>query len=265
MVLHQPSFIMVPVKLLEPWYEDSGVQLIQEIKNELSRERRFLGVLMAGLMAPVSIIATAAAIALSQTVQTAHFVNNLSKNVTMALGTQESIDRKLEAKINALYDTLNLIGGEIESIHIRLQLSCHANYEWICVSPKKYNDSNWAWKKVQRHLRGIWHNANESLDMIQLHREIQEMINTRPLRANLAEEARSFLNQLLTRVPTIESLQHTAIGLACTAALVLLIFCLASVLLKRLAKALLSLGASVHEIKLHLKKKKGGAVGSDLT
>lgn len=58
--------------------------------------RRVIGLIVAGILAIVSLIATAAtaAVALSQTVQTAHYVNDLSRNVTLALGTQENIDRK---------------------------------------------------------------------------------------------------------------------------------------------------------------------------
>lgn len=42
------------------------------------------------------------------------------------------------------------------------------------VSPlKKYNNSVHAWEKVQYHLRGMWHNANVSLDIVALHQEIQ--------------------------------------------------------------------------------------------
>lgn len=48
---------------------------------------------VAGILAVVCIIATAttATVALSQYVQTAHFVNDLSKNVTLDLGMQEDI------------------------------------------------------------------------------------------------------------------------------------------------------------------------------
>ncbi|MGT9829462.1 hypothetical protein ACVWOM_30040, partial [Pseudomonas aeruginosa] len=34
---------------------------------------------------------------------------------------------------------------------------CHADFRWICVTPKKYNGSITAWDKVKAHLEGIWH------------------------------------------------------------------------------------------------------------
>lgn len=50
--------------------------------------------------------ATASAIALTQEVHTAHYVNNLAKNVSIALGTQKVIDRKLETRFKALEETV---------------------------------------------------------------------------------------------------------------------------------------------------------------
>ncbi|XP_054574954.1 endogenous retrovirus group K member 19 Env polyprotein-like [Eptesicus fuscus] len=62
--------------------------------------------------------AAAAAAALTQEVQTAHFVNDLSKNVSTALGTQEVIDRKIEEKLNALYDMVMYLGEEIDGLKL---------------------------------------------------------------------------------------------------------------------------------------------------
>ena len=53
------------------------LQVLKEINTALSRQKRFIGLLITGLVALVSLIATAttAAIALSQSVQTTHYVN----------------------------------------------------------------------------------------------------------------------------------------------------------------------------------------------
>lgn len=42
---------------------------------------------------------------------------------------------------------------------------------------KTYN-SHFNWEKIQRHLQGIWHNSNTSLDIITLHNEIMNLKNT---------------------------------------------------------------------------------------
>lgn len=73
--------------------------------------------------------ATAAAVALTQTIQTAHYVNDLSKNVSQALGTQEDIDRKFEEKLNALYDVIQVLGERVQGLRLRSQLRCHAEYQ----------------------------------------------------------------------------------------------------------------------------------------
>lgn len=108
-----------------------GPDVIVKVNNtsllDMPSMRRVTGLIVAGILAIVSLIATAAtaAVALSQTVQTAHYVNDLSRNVTLALGTQENIDRKLEQKLDALYKTVEYLGDEIQGLKIRSQLECH--------------------------------------------------------------------------------------------------------------------------------------------
>ena len=82
---------------------------------------------IAKIIAVVSFIAIAAtaAVALSHSVQTAHYVTQLSKNVTMALGTQEDIDANVEQKLNALYALVQYL-EEIQGFKIRSHLECHA-------------------------------------------------------------------------------------------------------------------------------------------
>ena len=52
--------------------------------------------IMAGVVALIALIvtATSAAITLSQSVQSSHFLNYLSRNLSMALHTQEDTDYK---------------------------------------------------------------------------------------------------------------------------------------------------------------------------
>lgn len=203
-VLHQPAFVMLPVNISEPWYSDKGLQVWEELSGALSRPRRFIGLLIAGITALVAMIAaaSAAAIALTQTVQTAHFINDLPKNVSTALGTQESIDKKMEEKLNALYDMVQYLGEEIQSLKLRSRLERHAQYKWMCVTPIRYNRSLYTWEKVQKHLTGIWHHANESTDLLELHKEIQGLKSAEPLDFNAAQTASEFLQQMLKAVPS---------------------------------------------------------------
>ena len=68
--------------------------------------------------------------------QTATFVNNLAQNVSITLGTQENIDKKIEDRLNALYDVVKFLGEEVQSIKLRLRVQCHADFRWICVTPQ---------------------------------------------------------------------------------------------------------------------------------
>lgn len=105
----------------------------------------------------ITVIAAAAssAVSLSQSIQTAQHVNQLAANVTQALGTQEAIDLQIEERLNALYDTITLIGQEVQNLKIKLDLDCHAKYRHICVTKMKYNATDYPWERVQRHLEEI--------------------------------------------------------------------------------------------------------------
>ena len=91
-----------------------------------------------GICSFVTLIASSitAALSLAQSVQTATFVDNLAQNISVTLGTQEDIDKKLEDRLNALYDVVKFLGEEVQSIKLRLWVQCHANFRWICVTPK---------------------------------------------------------------------------------------------------------------------------------
>lgn len=111
LVLNQPSSIMLPTKLVEPRYDDSGVRTLLEMRSASSRDKGIIGLVVVGLVAFVSLIAVAvtAAVALSQSRQNANFVNELAHNTSMAMKTQDT-DLKLEVKLNALESVVVQIG-----------------------------------------------------------------------------------------------------------------------------------------------------------
>jgi hypothetical protein len=53
-------------------------------------------------------------------------LNDLAKNVTNALSTQEDLERCLEQQIDAPYDTIQTVGEENLSLRVRSHLECHA-------------------------------------------------------------------------------------------------------------------------------------------
>ena len=130
-----------------------------------------------GIAALIAIIASVmvSAVALSKEMHTALFVDQLSRNVSVALTTQEITDRNIENKVNALEEGVLLIGQEITNLKIRLSLRCHAEFKWICVTPLQVNDSVNSWECIRNHILGIWNHSDFSIDISKLHQDIQSM------------------------------------------------------------------------------------------
>lgn len=59
LVLRQPPYVVIPTTIEGPWCDDPGMQALEEINKGLSRERRAVRLMVAGLAAVISIIATA--------------------------------------------------------------------------------------------------------------------------------------------------------------------------------------------------------------
>ena len=83
-----------------------------------------------GITTLIAIIAsvTVSAVALSKEVHMASFVNQLSKNVSVALTMQEIIDKKIENKVNALEETVLLMGQEITNLKVNMGTVINSNY-----------------------------------------------------------------------------------------------------------------------------------------
>jgi hypothetical protein len=114
----------VPTNILGDWYADRGLQVVKDIKVFLLRVKRMVGLITAGTMAFVTMIATAATatVALTQAVQNAHCVNNLTKNVTYALESQGQVDDKMDICLNILEAVV--ITHELDAIKYQLGLLC---------------------------------------------------------------------------------------------------------------------------------------------
>ena len=139
------------------------MQLAQELVKKLRRTRRFLGLLIAGIVATIALIASAAVsvVSLHENAQTTEHVNELARNVTIALDAQKRIDEKIEAQIEALKEAILYLGDQFVVLKTITQLTCHDAYKDICVSPLPFNGS---WENVRMHLQGVWNHANISLD-----------------------------------------------------------------------------------------------------
>ena len=171
---------MVPVAVNTYWYDNYGLAVLQQLQD-LMRPQRLVGLLILGISALITAITsvTVAAISLTQQVHTAQYVNEMSKNVSLALATQEIIDRKLELKVDALEEVVMHIGTELQALKIKLALSCHADYRWICVTPLKVNDTDYNWEKIKNNISGVWNSSSTSLDLGKLHGQIKTLEQSR--------------------------------------------------------------------------------------
>ncbi|XP_064225209.1 endogenous retrovirus group K member 9 Env polyprotein-like [Aotus nancymaae] len=200
LVVHQPPYVMLPVNISGPWYEEHSLQILHQMRDLLLRPKRFIGLLVTGILAIVSIVATAATAAagLAHSVQTATYVNHLAQNISVSMGTQMDIDKKLEVKLNALEQTVTLLGDKVYNIQSRLLLRCHVDFKYICVTNTPYNDTQWQWPLVKAHLQGIWSHNNLSLDIVKLQQQIHAIDFSRQVLPRDDTVARDIVNTLFS-------------------------------------------------------------------
>ena len=177
MIVKQPPYLMVPVKLEGQWFDDYALKVLYEFNGLISQPKRFIAALIVGITALIAIIASVmvSAVALSKELHTALFVNQLSRNVSVALTTQEIIHRKIENKVNALEEAVLFIWQEITNLKIKLSFRCHAEFKRMCVTPLQVNESIHSWECIRNHILGIWNHSDFSIDISKLHQDIQNM------------------------------------------------------------------------------------------
>jgi hypothetical protein len=101
----------------------------------LVREERFVGLLIAGIVAAITAIATmaTAAVALSQSIQNTHYINTLTQTVSYAF-QQVAIDEKIDIRLNSLEAAFLAVGDEVQTLKFHQDLLCYAGFQHICVS-----------------------------------------------------------------------------------------------------------------------------------
>lgn len=204
MLLKKPAYIMLPVTLEESWYSDKGVKVIKRV-SKLMRPKRFVATLILGISALIGIVSSfsLAMYTLVKEVQTAQYINDLSKNISLALATQEVIDRKLENKVDALEEAVLHIGQELTALKIRLSFTCHAKFSWVCVTPLIVNESEYTWEKIQMHILNVWNSSDIGIDLNKLHQQIHDIassqlnINPSKIAEEMFQNMRIFFKRIL--------------------------------------------------------------------
>ena len=52
---------------------------------------------------------------------------------------------------------------------MKMALSCHDDYRWICVTSLKVNETDYEWEKIKNHISGVWNSSDIGLDLGKLH------------------------------------------------------------------------------------------------
>ena len=192
----QLPYLLLPVEIEGPWYANYGYFFAVEMQLQLKRLKCFLGLLMAGITALVTLIATAAAasVALSQGIQTAQYVNHLAKNISYALSTQECVDQKVLSRLDGLEEAVEFLGNQLSLLKTQMSLVCHGGFQHICVTPMKATSVTWG--QVKKHLQGIWFHSNISLDLLKLQKEISIISHSQIGMTNPAEMVAHILDGL---------------------------------------------------------------------
>ena len=200
---------------------------------------------MAALIAAITSV-TAAAISLTQQVHTAQCVDTMSKNVSLTLATQEVIDRKLEMRVDALEEAIMHIGAELQALKVKMALSCHADYRWICVTSLKVNETDYEWEKIKNHILGVWNSSDIGLDLGKLHNQIQTLEHSR-LDFTAAGAANDFFHTFSNFISGKNILSNL---------LIIILPCIVRILRQNIQKLATELHLAV------LRNKKGGDAGS---
>ncbi|XP_042555352.1 endogenous retrovirus group K member 25 Env polyprotein-like, partial [Dipodomys spectabilis] len=175
-IVKRPEYVMLPVNLHnDPWFDNSALQTLR-VLYELIRPKRFVATLIFGIASLIALVTSLAVstTALIQQVHTVHFVNELNKNVSLALTEHQIIDQKLDSKLEALEEVVLKLGTEVNNLKIQLTTRCHQSFKCICVTPLPYNDSL-DWEAIKVHLQGIWKDNSLTHDIGQLQEDISAL------------------------------------------------------------------------------------------
>ena len=129
----------------------------------------------------------------------AQYADTMSKNVSLTLATQEARDRKLEMRVGTLEEAKMHIGTELQALKVKMALSCHADYWWICETSLKVNKTDYEWEKIKNHVSGVWNSSDIGLDLGKLHNQIQTLEHSR-LDFTAAGAANDFFHTFLNFV-----------------------------------------------------------------
>ena len=96
---------------------------------------------------------------MSQSVQTAHALNNLSSNVAQALEVQASVNAQLKGGLMVVNQRIDFVQEHIDTLWQLAQLGCQWKYSSFCITSIQYENFTRAAnlsKQMSKYLLGNW-------------------------------------------------------------------------------------------------------------
>ena len=141
---------------------------------------------------------------------------------------------------------------------MKMALSCHADYQWICMTSLKVNETDYEWEKIKNHVSGVWNSSDIGLDLGKLHNQIQTWEHSR-LDFTAAGAANDFFHTFSNFVSGKNILSNT-FSYAAVGALILLLIIILPCFVWILRQSIQKLATELHLAVL--RNKKGGDAGS---
>ncbi|XP_013365584.1 PREDICTED: endogenous retrovirus group K member 25 Env polyprotein-like [Chinchilla lanigera] len=107
-VLHKPLFVIILVCLPDPWEASTPIGLLSVLRDTLTRSKRFVGLVIAGIAAVITLLASASlsVVSLMETQRSASYVNEFAINMTSTLLLQEQVNHQLITRLDALEEAV---------------------------------------------------------------------------------------------------------------------------------------------------------------
>ena len=182
----------------------------------------------------------------------------MSEGVSLALAAPEVMDRGLEMKVDALEEAVMHIGTELQALKVKLALSCHADYRWICVTPLKVNETDYNWKKIRNLISGVWNSSNISLHLDRLHGQIRTIEHSHL--DFTAVGAPSDFFETFSNLISAKNILSAILSYVAITALILTIIVILPCIIRALRQTTQKLATEAHLAVL--KNKQGGDAGS---
>ena len=161
-------------------------------------------------------------------------------------------------RVDALEEAVIHIGTELQALKVKMALSCHADYRWICGTPLKVNETDFEWEKIKNHISGIWNSSDIGWDVGKLHYQIATMEHSR-LDFTAAGTANDFFHTFPNYISG-KNILSNVFSYAAVAALILLLIIILPCIVRILQQSIQRFATELHLAVL--RNKKWGDAGS---